>query len=309
MKINITALFFLIFSLTLLSQNTNNSCENPATLKKDSTKIAITQDKYWFKYKADTSVYHNLSFTDNDDKDIPFLVFLYHENCCNDITTKSVTPYSGYTGISERIFDGFKAITQQMINDCIKNGTCFCSSCRKTKKKVYFEKDTTYLILVYANKQDFIASISFEEIKREIVIEKTSKPKRNKQQIIDENNLESVLTESSEGDILTLGKIQFHPNSPRLLKESLPVLFSLQEYLNKNKTIKIQIRGHVNMSPDMKLSKARAKTVYNYLIKHNIDKKRLSTKGFSNTKMLFPNPKTSYEMQQNRRVDIMIVGK
>jgi outer membrane protein OmpA-like peptidoglycan-associated protein len=62
-----------------------------------------------------------------------------------------------------------------------------------------------------------------------------------------------------------------------------------------------------NSLSGQKLSEARALRVYNYLILNGISKTRMTTKGFGNTKPIFPNPKLSIEEQMNRRVEIKIL--
>ena len=56
------------------------------------------------------------------------------------------------------------------------------------------------------------------------------------------------------------------------------------------------------------LSLNRAKAVYNYLTeKEGLDPKRLKYKGFGNTKMVYPDPKSERESSMNRRVEIKIL--
>ena len=79
-----------------------------------------------------------------------------------------------------------------------------------------------------------------------------------------------------------------------------------------NAEIKIEIQGHVfsmeeNSIAGQKLSEARAKKVYNYLVTNGINKNRMTTKGYGNTKPIFPNPHFSYEEQMNRRVEIKVL--
>jgi len=70
----------------------------------------------------------------------------------------------------------------------------------------------------------------------------------------------------------------------------------------------VQISGHTDNSgaADYKLSEKRALSVYNYLVKSGIDKKRLSTKGFGPDKPVASN-ETDEGRQQNRRIEFRIV--
>jgi outer membrane protein OmpA-like peptidoglycan-associated protein len=54
------------------------------------------------------------------------------------------------------------------------------------------------------------------------------------------------------------------------------------------------------------MSDERAKSVMRYLIENGIQKDRLSTKGFGNSKPIYPKPKNEQEIQANRRVEVMV---
>jgi flagellar motor protein MotB len=55
----------------------------------------------------------------------------------------------------------------------------------------------------------------------------------------------------------------------------------------------------------MEVSEKRAKAVYDYLTKNEIDSSRLNFKGFSNTIPLIYPEITDEDSQRNRRVDII----
>ena len=80
-----------------------------------------------------------------------------------------------------------------------------------------------------------------------------------------------------------------------------------------NTNVSIEIEGHVNgprqknSSDYQELSEERALAVKSYLIEKGIDTKRIKSKGYGNTKMLFPDPKSETEMTANRRVEIKIL--
>lgn len=57
------------------------------------------------------------------------------------------------------------------------------------------------------------------------------------------------------------------------------------------------------------LADARAKKVYNYLIENGIDSNRLEWKGYGNSLMVFPNPKTKSQHRRNRRVSVKVLGR
>ena len=84
------------------------------------------------------------------------------------------------------------------------------------------------------------------------------------------------------------------------------ILEYLIELMEKNPTWKLHIRGHVCCGPDQKISDKRAKNVYKFLLKKNIDPSRLSYKGYSDTKPIVFPEKTDEDAHTNRRVDFMI---
>ena len=123
------------------------------------------------------------------------------------------------------------------------------------------------------------------------------------------------------GKNFKISNIYFVGDLPSLLPTSMPALKYLLKFMQENQDVKIEIQGHVNWPStfgiatkqqeefNLKLSNDRAKAVYDYLIKNEIDSSRLSFKGFSNTNMLYPDAKTEQEKQQNRRVEIKIVSE
>ena len=114
------------------------------------------------------------------------------------------------------------------------------------------------------------------------------------------------------GMSFTIEQIEFKPGTSEFLKKSEPRLKRLRDFMALNSDIRIEIQGHVfsleeNSLVGQKLSESRALMVYNYLILNGINKDRMTTIGFGNTKPIFPNPKFSNEEQINRRVEIKIL--
>ena len=109
---------------------------------------------------------------------------------------------------------------------------------------------------------------------------------------------------------IALQNIFFGSGSSLLLPSSKPELNKLVQMLQTNASMTIEIRGHTdNVGTDesnMKLSEARAKSVYQFLIDKGIDVKKLSYKGFGETKPLAGND-TEKGRRQNRRTEFFIV--
>ena len=131
-------------------------------------------------------------------------------------------------------------------------------------------------------------------------------------------DIKTVLPKLKKGEKYRLGNINFYGDQAVLLPESFSSVQSLYKLMQKNKKMIICIQGHVNSPGKNKqygvekfeqgLSEDRAKTIYNFLIKKGIDKERMSTEGFSDRQMLFPNPKNEYEASANRRVEIKVIS-
>ena len=78
----------------------------------------------------------------------------------------------------------------------------------------------------------------------------------------------------------------------------------------------LRIDGHINLPNSLpaeksswhwKLSDDRTKTVFNFLVKNEIDERRMKRKAFANWEMVYPKAKSEKFLKKNRRVEIMIV--
>ncbi|CAM4041434.1 OmpA family protein [Flavobacterium branchiophilum] len=114
------------------------------------------------------------------------------------------------------------------------------------------------------------------------------------------------------GDRIYLEKVYFEKGSSQLTSESVKELYQIARQLHKFKNFDFEIQGHVCCTPpyqkeaidkDTKkrgLSKNRAEAVYNYFISKNINKDRMTFKGYGNTRPL--NKGSEYD----RRVELVI---
>ncbi len=119
------------------------------------------------------------------------------------------------------------------------------------------------------------------------------------------------------GAKMAIRNLYFVGNQDTLLAISEPELPKVLKFMQYNHTISIEIGGHINhpnqplVTEDTwnyDLSVRRAKRVYNYLIENGISADRLSYKGYGNWEMLFPNARDKFQQEQNRRVEIKVVG-
>ncbi|MCH2223347.1 MAG: OmpA family protein [Crocinitomicaceae bacterium] len=127
-----------------------------------------------------------------------------------------------------------------------------------------------------------------------------------------DKEVEIYMDKISSGTSKQIEEIEFTPGTSEFTKSSLPKLNRLKDFLALNSNLNIEIQGHVfalgkNTHAGQKISEARAKRVMRYLIDNGIDKSRLSSVGYGNTKPIYAKPKTSSEEQSNRRVEIVVL--
>ncbi len=123
--------------------------------------------------------------------------------------------------------------------------------------------------------------------------------------------LKEKMKTAKKGDLITLENIYFFNNSAKTVPKSEPLLYELLCVMNDNPKLIIEIQGHICCKrPNQKeaISAARAKTVYNYLIRNKINRNRMTFKGYGVTRPVHPIPeKNTQEEDENRRVEILIV--
>ncbi|NVK63822.1 MAG: OmpA family protein [Flavobacteriales bacterium] len=78
------------------------------------------------------------------------------------------------------------------------------------------------------------------------------------------------------------------------------------DFLKKNPSLSVHIRGHVCCRPGKRISRRRARNVYRYLKRSGISKSRLSYAGYSNTIPLIDPERSDEDERRNRRVDFII---
>jgi outer membrane protein OmpA-like peptidoglycan-associated protein len=126
-------------------------------------------------------------------------------------------------------------------------------------------------------------------------------------------SLADRIKEAKVGDLLKLENINFFNNSATILPKSRPLLLDLLCIMEENPNLKIEIQGHIccqTQSDVNDISTARARAIYNFLIRKKINRKRMTYKGYGVTRPIFPIPeKSEEEADANRRVEILIVEK
>jgi outer membrane protein OmpA-like peptidoglycan-associated protein len=162
--------------------------------------------------------------------------------------------------------------------------------------------------------------ITKKSANRRVEVEETKKVLTEDIKPIKKVELKSQIESASVGDQLVLKNMVFLPGQHFLTESSLTSYDELFETLKQNPELKIKIEGHICCKIDdedgldlatnlFNLSEARAKYIYDILIKDGISAKRLSYEGFARDKPLYPEEKTEEEKAANRRVEIRIIEK
>lgn len=112
------------------------------------------------------------------------------------------------------------------------------------------------------------------------------------------------------GETFTLNNVFFETDSSRLLPESRAELNKLLQLLTANPGLKIEISGHTDNTGtpayNLDLSEKRARAVYDFLVENNIQRKRLSYKGYGENYPVADN-NTEAGKAANRRTEIKII--
>ncbi len=111
----------------------------------------------------------------------------------------------------------------------------------------------------------------------------------------------------SEGKIVVNG-IRFDVGKATLLPESMGPINEICDLMKKHKNVKFSVEGHTDRDGQNALNRAlsqdRAKTVMNKLIEMGIDKSRLKSKGWGESKPI-DNNNTPEGKANNRRVEFV----
>ncbi|MDR3188151.1 MAG: OmpA family protein [Prevotellaceae bacterium] len=120
----------------------------------------------------------------------------------------------------------------------------------------------------------------------------------------------SEKTQKKAGVKMIFQEVQFPKGTPKLPQKSYPSLEALYCWLNWNTNLRIRISGYTdnvgNKAANVKLSRARAQSVANYLIERGIDPYRLDVKGYGAKRPLTTN-KTDDGRALNNRVEFSII--
>lgn len=119
-------------------------------------------------------------------------------------------------------------------------------------------------------------------------------------------DLEKVIA----GSVAVLNNIFFDVDKYELKEKSSPELQKILRFLKENPSVRVEIGGHTDNSGsathNRELSDKRARSVYDFLVQHGIDKTRLAPMGYGPDRPIAPND-TDAGRQKNRRIEFRIL--
>lgn len=195
----------------------------------------------------------------------------------------------------------------------------FCDSIDSNKYNLILSQKRAKSVLDYFKLNEVLISNNTKLVGHGKDFEQSKNQSKNRKAIIyyrfreESNVLKNKIMNSKAGDLIKLENINFYNNLDIILPKSKPILEELLTILKNNSKLKIEIQGHICCKkPNQEdfVSLARAKTIYKFLTDHKIDKNRLKYKGYGVSKPIYKIPeKNSFEEDQNRRVEILIIEK
>ena len=121
-----------------------------------------------------------------------------------------------------------------------------------------------------------------------------------------------LLEKIDVGKSYTINDILFETNSFNINDTIKAVVNEFADYLGLNSKLTVTIEGHTdnvgNPTDNLILSQNRARSIYDYLVSKNIDKSRLSFKGYGETKPIAGNT-TPDGRAKNRRTVFKVIAK
>ncbi|UII28356.1 OmpA family protein [Fulvivirga maritima] len=120
-----------------------------------------------------------------------------------------------------------------------------------------------------------------------------------------------VLEKIEKDKIFVLENIYYDLDKSDIREDAARELDKLVTILNDNPELVIELSSHTDARQtdeyNLKLSQRRAKSAVDYLVSQGIDSKRLTAKGYGESKLLIPNAQTEEEHQVNRRTEFKIL--
>lgn len=124
-----------------------------------------------------------------------------------------------------------------------------------------------------------------------------------------------ILRKIKPGEKVSLQNLYFVGDKAILLPESRPELINLLRFVRSNPKLKLEIGGHVNGPKSyfgdenwyFNLALDRTHAIREYLKQAGVNTDHYICRSYSNTQMVFPEPKSEAEAKMNRRVEIKVL--
>lgn len=169
-------------------------------------------------------------------------------------------------------------------------------------------------------KEKEIPVVAKEEPQKKLLQPKTPSNKRiiKKQLTPAQRPLALKIENFKPNALIALPNLVFQGGRHFLMNRSTASLDSLVRILKEKSDLRVEIQGHVCCTTYQldgydwdtrtdNLSVTRAFAIKRYLIKQGIAANRLQTRGFGGTRKLFPKEENKYQIENNRRVEIMVL--
>jgi outer membrane protein OmpA-like peptidoglycan-associated protein len=121
-------------------------------------------------------------------------------------------------------------------------------------------------------------------------------------------HLNVVYESLSKGDLLLMPSLNFDPGNHELSDVENEDLQELLKAMRSHPDLEIEIQGHTDATGKEEknriLSEKRARSVYNFLVKNDVNPKRVSYTGFGSKK-----PRYYQNTEKNRRIEVKIISK
>lgn len=287
-------LFILLFSPFVLKAQTD--CSSPKRIGEKDTVLSSG----WYVFTASLDKLSILI----QDKNVVYLVYEKSVSCA-DVSEQKVNAILTNESVKE--------VTPAMVELAIKTGRCFCDNCIKTYHKhdnaeAFVVRGNEYLLHIESATPANV-KLLFKEFPSSSSTAQTATKKK-------QFTLKDGIKNLDTGQVYILQHVRFITEKADFLDyHANEELNQLAAFMNKNPTVRISINGHVNGPSGVnspyyqKLSEDRSHAVMMYLMEKGIRGARMNTKGFGNTKMIFPAPVNEAEAEANRRVEIVIIAK
>lgn len=162
-------------------------------------------------------------------------------------------------------------------------------------------KDDEYYSLLYTSDSSFIEC-------RQIILNEFSKTNYVQKE------LKTTLPRLERGKKYILDGISYNPGTGLLHTGSYPTLNALARLMLKNRSLKVQIEGHINnpkvasnSGEDRILGLKRANEVYDYLLYKGVANTRIVPTSFGSLFMIYEKPANQTQIDANNRIEIFFL--